>query len=501
MKATNDLHRLLHSLSQAEKRYIKVAASKQLIENENIALFDAILNQEEYDEKKLKEQLKGKSLVRHLSSSKNYLYRFVLKSMRMFHAERSVDKQLKELLMDARFLYDRGLYELSWKELEKAKKLAYEYEMFLVILEILFIERLLVVVGPNKDMKARIDAVHEERKEVMRKLHSFAELMNLSDTVFVKSRSNYHLRDEKILAELYHVAKSDLFINPPQEDSFEVYYQYLFARGIFHMNMGDFEQAYTYYHKQIEHWESHPRFIRDGGQRFKKSLFNYLNCCLGLGRFEEFPVILEKIRSIPCVSPDEEAEEFQGAYYMELIYLVNCARLDKAEELLPDIERGLKKYRGKVSKARELGFCHNIAVMLFVKEDFKQALTWVNKIINDVKSDSRLDIQHFARIFQMILHYEMDKRELLHYELRTVPRYLRQHKSYFPFEKTVIRHIEKLLDDGVSERKENFCLLAKELEKIKEDPAQKKSLGIEEINIWVQSNIRRIPMIEFLKGA
>lgn len=502
-KATDDLHRLLHSLTQAEKRYIKVAASKQLSDQESntMLLFDAILAQKEYDELDLKQQLRNSSISRHLSSEKNYLYRFVMKTMRMFHSERSVDKQLKELMIDVRFLYDRGLYELSWKELEKAKKLAYDFEMYLVLLEILFIERLLIVVGPNKDMKARVDGLHKEREEVLKKLLSYIDLMYLSDIILVTSRSNYHLRDEKILAELKLISESDLFTHPPKEDSFEINFQYLFSRGLFHMNMGDFEKAYEFYKKQVEHWENHPRFISDNGQRFKKSLYNYLNCCLGLGRFEEFPLILGRIRSLPCITTDEEAEEFQGVYYMELIYWVNLGQLDKAESLLPDIERGLKKYKGKVSKARELAFCHNIAVMLFMKEDFKQALTWVNKIINDVKSDSRLDIQYFAPIFRMILHYEMDKTDLLDYDIRKVPRYLKQNNSYFPFEEAVIRYLNKLLRDGRAERRETFCRFSEELEQIKKDPSQRKSLGIEEVNIWVQSRIRRIPMVDFLRGA
>ena len=59
MKATDDLHRLLHSLTQNEKRYVKVFASKQSSgDNSNaMLLFDAILEQKEYDEQKLKDKL------------------------------------------------------------------------------------------------------------------------------------------------------------------------------------------------------------------------------------------------------------------------------------------------------------------------------------------------------------------------------------------------------------------------------------------------------------
>jgi len=503
MKATDDLHRLLHSLSQAEKRYVKIFASRHAGDKQSNAmlLFDAVLKQEAFDEERLKKQLQGTPIAKHLASEKTGLYKLVLKSMRMFHAEKSVDRQLKELMTDVRFLFEKRLYDLSIKELEKTKKLAYQYERYLVLLEVLFLERDIDIAKQTKDLQSHAEAIHTEIRDILFHLDKYSKLSRLGDQVFIASRSRYHVSDEQLLAPLKKLTQDPLFSTPPQADNFSLYYQYLFIRGMYHLNTGEYEQAYLYYRRQAEHWESFPDFIQEESQRYKKSLTNYLNCCLGLGRFEEFPGILEKIRSVPCRSEDEEAEEFQNAYYMELIYCMNVNNFEKAEEMLPEIERGLSKYKEKVSTARRLAFCHNIAVMLFLQHKSKEALSWVKRIVNEAKSSSRQDIQHFARLFQLVLHYELGRTTLFEHELRSTQRYLKQNNGYFAFEATVLQLLRRLPDADNSEKRALFLEFIERLNALKSDPLHKKTLGAEELACWADSHVRKLPMTELLKGA
>ena len=62
-KASDQLHKLIKSLSKPEKRYFKVFSSRHIIGDENNyqTLFDAIDKQEEYDEEKLMKKFKDKS--------------------------------------------------------------------------------------------------------------------------------------------------------------------------------------------------------------------------------------------------------------------------------------------------------------------------------------------------------------------------------------------------------------------------------------------------------
>ena len=118
MISSDDLHRLISSLTMQEKRHFKMSALGSYTrngQNNYIRLFDAIGNQEHYDEEKIKEQFKGETFIRHLPSEKNYLFSLVRKSLRRFHSQSNVDITLKELLIDAEILQEKSYEQFSAK--------------------------------------------------------------------------------------------------------------------------------------------------------------------------------------------------------------------------------------------------------------------------------------------------------------------------------------------------------------------------------------------------
>lgn len=501
MKATDDLHRLLHSLTQNEKRYVKVFASKQSNgDNSNaMLLFDAILDQKEYNEQKLKDKLKGKAVAKHLSPEKSNLYRIIIKSMRMFHAEKSVDRELREMLIDIRFLIDKRLYDQGIKELLKAKKLAIKYENFIVLFEILMLEREIVLEKQTTEVKARLNEIHEELYKTIDTLQRLARLTCLSDVFFTYFRGKNLLRSKEHIQELQTLSNRPEF-NDLDDKLFYLQQKYHFARSAFHNTQGNFSESLRHNKEILMLWEKYPHFIAEDSQRYKKNLSNYLSTCLTTGKFEEFPAILDKIRSVPCSSDDEEAEEFQNVYFMELLYCMNMQNFDKAEAFLPEIEKGMKKYENKINKARELAFYHNIAIMFFIQHKYKDATTWVRKIIDNGKSDSRQDIQHFARVFNLVLSFESGKTLLFEHDHRSVQRYLKQNNTLFEYETALLHYLRKLCDADKQETKELFRSLRDKLDNIRNQPKQQRTLGIEELILWADSHIHNKPMLELLKG-
>lgn len=501
MKATDDLHRLLHSLTQNEKRYVKVFASKQSSgDNSNaMLLFDAILEQKEYDEQKLKDKLKGKSVAKHLSPEKSNLYRIIIKSMRMFHAEKSVGRELREMLIDIRFLIDKRLYDQGIKELLKAKKLATKYENFIVLIEILLLEREIVLEKQTTEVKKRIAEIHEELYNVLNTVQRLVKLTCLSDDLFTFFRSRNLLRNKEHFDSLEEISNRPEF-NDLDDKLFYLQQRFHVAHVTFHSTQGNYLESFKHNKEVLKLWEKFPHFIEEDSQRYKKNLSNYLGNCLTTSKFEEFPAILDKIRAVPCRSDDEEAEEFQNVYFMELLYCMNMQDFEKAEAFLPEIEKGMKKYENKINKARELAFYHNIAIMFFIQHKYKEATTWVRKIIDNGKSDSRQDIQHFARVFNLVLSFESGKTLLFEHDHRSVQRYLKQNNTLFEYETALLHYLRKLCDADKHEAKELFRALRDKLDNIRNQPKQERTLGIEELILWSDSHIHHKPMLELLKG-
>ncbi len=495
MKATDDLHRLLHSLTQAEKRYVKIFASRHLIGEQNnyMLLFDAVLDQDEYNEEKLKIKLKTK----HLSSEKNYLFRFVLKSMRTFHAEKNVDKQLKESLLDIRFLIDKRIYDVAVKELEKVKKLAYEFDKFLVLIEVFALERAIVTEKQTKEVRKRIDEINDETLKVLDKLVKWQNGVILQNNIFLHQR-NKGPSAKNTLEEITNLIENSFFQNGPDVDSFELSFCYYFAKSIYYQQLNDYVKAREHHLELIRLWETFPQYVHEDSLRFKKMLSNYLNICMGIGLFEEFPAILNKIKSIPCDSAEEEAEQFQNIFFFEFLYHMNLAQFDEAEALIPETEKGMKRYKTKINKARELTFYLNISTLLFVKSNYKAAYEWLNKIIQDGKSDSRQDIQHYSKIFQLILLYELGKYDLLEYTFRSVQRYIKQSEIKLGYEDSLLHALKKLIDVQEAERGPIYEKFLKTVEEIKNTPEEFKT-GLEETYLWASHHVQNRPMTDILR--
>ena len=494
MKATDDLHRLLHSLTQAEKRYVKIFASRHLIGEQNnyMLLFDAVLDQEEYNEDKLKTKLK----TRHLSSEKNYLFRFVLKSMRTFHAEKNVDKQLKESLLDIRFLIDKRIYDVAVKELDKVKKLAYEFDKFLVLIEVFALERAIVTEKQTKEVRKKIHEINEETRKVLDKLVEWQTGAILQNEIFLYQRHMGSSLPEYV-EQITALIENPFFQKEPDSNSFELSFSYFFAKSIYYQQCNDYIKARDYHLRLIQLWDRFPQYVQEESLRFKKMLSNYLGICMRIDMFEEFPSTLERIKSIPCDSAEEEAEQFQNVFFYEFLYHMNLAQFDAAEALIPEIEKGMKKYKTKINKARELTFYLNISTLLFIKSNFKAAYEWLNKIIQDGKSDSRQDIQHYAKVHQLVLLFELGKYDLLEYTFRSVQRHIKQSEIKLGYEESVLQAIRKLVDVQGNERQPIY---SKFYEKIEEVKKEKKGLstGLDVMQLWVNHHLQNKPMTDLL---
>ena len=96
--------------------------------NQYLKLFDAIDKQENYDEDDIKKKFAKEKFINQIHVAKNYLYNNILKSLRLYHSDRSKVNELMDILRDVQILYDKSLYKQCRKLLEKAKKLAYTYE-------------------------------------------------------------------------------------------------------------------------------------------------------------------------------------------------------------------------------------------------------------------------------------------------------------------------------------------------------------------------------------
>src|SRR5665213_3429062 len=148
-QSADSLFRLIKALNSHEKRYFKLFAARHISEDKNMSvqIFDAIDEQNEYDEGAVKQKFKGQTFLKTFSTTKSRLVDLILKSLDAFHSESSIDVQLKQELHYAELLFKKNLYEDCNRMVSSSKKIAYHYERYKILMELFILEKNLLTVS------------------------------------------------------------------------------------------------------------------------------------------------------------------------------------------------------------------------------------------------------------------------------------------------------------------------------------------------------------------
>ena len=126
MAKEDHLFQLIKSLDQGEKRYLSLNITNQKSDEpkDYLRLFDFLQKRSEYEEDIAKQELSHIIPLHRFAAAKNYLYSKLLNLLRDYHADDSVDTQIRNYLQLVEMLFKKGLIRQAEKQLSSAKKLA-----------------------------------------------------------------------------------------------------------------------------------------------------------------------------------------------------------------------------------------------------------------------------------------------------------------------------------------------------------------------------------------
>lgn len=485
MRVPEFLFFLIKSLTQAEKRYFKMNSNFQSgDEKRYIQIFDTIDKMEKYDEKALLKIVDKKKL----SVTKNFLYHKILRSLRNYNERSSIDIELNNLIIEATILIEKGLMHPALKQLRKAKKIALEYDKQWFLVKIADYELEINRTIWHKDILTSLGDITTEARSALAECNKTYELKYLYHELCAKHivRKGLDIEDEK----------KKIPDSPDSLNSFHAKSYYYLSKSLISLIEGDIESQKEHSKKIIDIWESNSKIVKYNIPNYIIYLTNYLNSCIAIGQFDNFTDKIEIMKQLPCRSKYQRALMFQNVSFLELIYYINIFQLDKATEIIPDIEKNILRYRGLINKAREISFFYNIALLYFLLEKYKDANKWLNKILYDPKSEVRHDIKRFAWILEIIIHYELGNEEVIKHIFDSYKNWLYRSNSH-PLEMSSYRHLKKILFAPLKDRKK----LLKEF-KIDLDKYQKDNFhfGLEELSIWVEARLTNKSLAEVHKS-
>lgn len=485
------VYSLIKSMTAAEKRYFKVFIGSSEGDNKYRRLFDAIDLQPVFDDEALAQAVyPGESIEsRKYSELKGYLYQLILKSLQSYDEHTSIDYQLKRQLQSIRVLFKRARYEDCRSIILKTKKLAYQYEDFTSVVELLNWEKQVAYAEMDvaffDNQLVRID---EEEKTCLRLLSNLSDYRNIFFKLYISIRTQNFLRNEDKIAYLKGMIQQPLLQEAGQAQSHLAQVLYYRIYTLYYYSLLDIGQFYYSGRQLLEVMESKPLLLQEDTSSYISALSNFTLSCGLLDKYAEVNACLQKFKGIKPKTLDDEIK-IHRSYYTYLFGL--CIYTGDFEAGVLALQQHFEESQKLDSQLFETSsFYFQYFYIYFGAKDYDKALLYLNRWLGLPKSIDRQDMQSLAKIINLMLHYELGNYMLLEYLLRSTYRYLQQRERLLEFERRIlvfIRASQKF--KTTKELKQGFSQLREGLIELSSIPSEEAMLRYFDIIAWLESKI------------
>ncbi len=495
-KASDDLFRLIKSLTKSEKGYFKKFASRnsQGGKSNYISIFDSIDKMEGYDEDALKKKLKDKQLAAQLPVYKVYLFNLILKALQQYGSFENTDTKLAEMIAGARILAKKQMPREALKILRKAKEIAYKYDNEKALLDILFLERNIIIVMPDKHVFEKRKEIYEEHMRFIERLTNRFHYTWLSDqmVIFVEHRGD--IRNLNREEEMKNIISDPYMKTADNAMGFSAkmfyYHTHLFY-NIAHENLSAMHDITK---EEIKVQEQYRHFIDENPKNYISGLMNYLLSAHLNKNKEDISDALHRLIAARKqykgkLSPDLETELFMKAKNTELIIYADNCELDKGRNVVKQVEADLKHYRNFIGQPLKITLLYNSSHICFLDGDFNMALHFINKLLDEA-DNMRNDVYNFAKLYNLLVHYELGNFDHLEYITENTFRFLKQRKSLFKAEELIINTIRRV--PAATDNKELINIFEELLDGLKKtstDLRSRQTFEFFDFISWAQSKV------------
>lgn len=507
MKPSTELFKLIKSLSKSEKRFFKLTSSLQAGEKNYLKIFDYIESQDDYDEAQLKEEFKKERFIKHLPSEKNHLYKLILKSLRSYYSEQSVNSSLKQEIKNVEILYNKALYRECEKFVARAKQTAKKYEKFYYWFELINWEKkLLESAYESGEFGTDLDKLVEEEEMVIARLRNLAEYQVIYSKINLVFRSGGFTRNDKERAIVESIADHHLIKNKNTALSTKAASICYYIKGLCAATNRNYDDSFEFFNRTREILDNNPYIKIDSSRRYIMTLIHLLRCHIDSGEYDQAKELVTQIRELDGTqgfnSTDISVRIFGNTYNQELVLLHKIGEFQKSVELIPTIEKKQAEYGEKVSKEMEVLFTYNKAYSYFGIGEYKMALSYLNEVLNDNEQNLRQDIYSFARLFNLVIHFELENYDFLEYVVKSTNRYLSKQDRDYQIENTCIKYIRRLAKTASTvNRVEIFEKMNEEIDELLKDHNERVVLEYFDISSWIKAKLENIPFEEEVRKS
>ncbi len=495
---------LIKSLSKSEKRQFKLYVGRLggNADTKFMALFEALDKMKRYDEVIILKN--GFVMKSQMSNLKAHLYKQLLVSLRLAPSHQSVRIQIREQLDFATILYQKGLYKQSLKLLGKAKTMAIDNEEKNIAYEIVELEKVIETQYITRSIATRAEELSQQSKALSDLNNITGKLSNLSLELYgIMLRTGY-VRSNEEKQEVQLFFKSEMPKYKLEELGFReklwLYKAYLWYSFL----TQDFLACYKYSERWVRLFNGTPQMIKQNPVFYLKGLHYLLESLFYLKLNSRFKETLEKLVALKENEVFVKADNLQTLLFLyinsnKLNHRFMIGNFSGFEPLVEDIVQGIKLPKYRIDEHHVMVFYYKISCLYFGAENYAKSIEYLERIISTKSLKAREDLMCFARLLNLIAHYELGKDYYLDYLLRDTYKFLIKMDDLHSVQHAIIAFIRNIGDIYPQDLKMEFKKLHTTLLKYEGDSYERRTFLYLDVLSWLESKIDNISMAAIIK--
>ena len=157
--------------------------------------------------------------------------------------------------------------------------------------------------------------------------------------------------------------------------------------------------------------------------------------------------------------------------------------------IVSKFENELNNFIPKLDKNTVLLFYYKIACLYFGSGNFKAAIKWLNKIIQEPDS-LREDLHSFARIIKLICYFELKEDDMVESNIRSTYRFLLKKENFIRYQQYITQFLKGLRREySKTQVLDRFNALKKQMQELEKDPFQRRAFLYFDMISYLESKI------------
>lgn len=497
MSKFSSLTQLIHSLSKSERKKISSSLSTYDNPSDYISLYKLIDKNQFISQHEIKESFLKDRPAASFNTAVIHLFETLLTILSQLRTNQDSFFTLTNLLMNAKVLYEKSIYQECFNLLIKVQEEAIKYENFTILLiaQKMELDYLLSLNFPDiteQELLSKRYKINDTLKKV-RKINEHASLYELlKHRILHKgtARSNKHIQEfnDLVVSEMSIVSSSGF-------DNFEIQKNHKLFQSGYLINVGDYNSALSSFYELNNIFEQNKHLLSNPPIYYLMTIEGVLESLRNIKNYGGMGYFIEQLNNIQSSSSHFIIQVKCVVFLYTIFPLIDTGKFAEAKKVADKYKEELHDKINLLIPDRQIQLCLYTAIIYLGLKEFSKARKMINQIISGDKKFFSVPLLRTVRLVNLMIMYELNEFDYIEFEVRSIKREIQNNDRTYQIELMML----KLLNNPLSnlthkERITRWKKIEPKLAEFRNNKFELQLLRVYDFTAWIESKVKDIPL-------